>query len=506
MTTSSIALEYTGIAKSFSGVPVLRGVSFVVRAGSTLGLVGENGAGKSTMMNILGGNLAPDGGRMILHGAPYAPVSPADAARAGIAFIHQELNLFPNLSIAENIFLTSFPKMMAGLIDRAAMREKAGRLLEDVGLELPPETPVDRLSTGQCQLVEIAKALAHEARLIIFDEPTTSLSAKECAVLFALMKRLRERGLTMIYISHVLGDVLRECDEVLVLRDGLVVSQRPRRDVSLDTLIAQMVGRSLQQLFPTRQGIPSAETIFEVSGVSEPGIVENISFQLHRGELLGIAGLMGAGRSELARILFGLDRRAEGTISLAGNVRDTAGPRERIQRGLAFLTEDRRAEGLCMDATIADNLMLVTLREHARTPLRLLDFSSWREAMRTMRAAVRLNAQANENQPARTLSGGNQQKVVLGKWLLAKPRVLILDEPTRGVDVGAKFEIYQLILQLVDSGASVIMISSEIEELMGLCDRILVMSQGEIRDELRRSEFDRERILKSALPMEEQPT
>lgn len=501
--TNPAAVEFIGVTKSFSGVRVLREVGFALPAGHTLGLVGENGAGKSTLMNVLGGNLQPDAGRMLLDGRPYAPESPAASARAGVAFIHQELNLFPNLSIAENIFLTTFP-CVGGLplIDRRSLHDRALSLLAEVGLQLAPETPVDRLSTGQCQLVEIAKALSQDARLIILDEPTTSLSTRETEALFELMAQLRERKIAMIYISHVLGDVLRRCDDIVVLRDGAVVGQGRRGDFDVSRMVSLMVGRDLNQLYPTRIGKATAEPVLEVRGVSEPHIVQDIHFTLHRGEVLGVAGLMGAGRSELARILFGLDPHATGEIVMEGVSIGGSGPKRMIGHGLAFLTEDRRAEGLGLDAAIADNIMLVTLRDHARTPLRLLDFKRWWEALRTIRHAVRLSERSNDSQPVRTLSGGNQQKVVLAKWLLAQPRVLILDEPTRGVDVGAKFDLYQLILELADRGAGILLISSEIEELMGLCDRVLVMSQGEIRDEMPRARFDRERMLQSALPSE----
>jgi ribose transport system ATP-binding protein len=372
-------------------------------------------------------------------------------------------------------------------------------LLTQVGLNLPPETLVERLSAGERQLVEIAKALSIDARLIILDEPTTSLSARETESLFALMRRLRERGLAMIYISHILGDVLRLCDDVVVLRDGEVVGSGPAGAFTADRMVSLMVGRSLNQLYPTRRGQPSAQPVLGVKSLSQPYVVHGIDFTLHRGEVLGISGLMGAGRSELARILFGLDPYTSGEIRLDGNLLGQSPPLERIQRGLAFLTEDRRAEGLCLEASIADNIALVSLRQHAHTPLRLLDASRWRESIRAMREAVRLTAKAGDAQPAKTLSGGNQQKVVLAKWLLAKPSVLILDEPTRGIDVGAKFEVYQLIHEQADRGAGVLVISSEIEELTGICDRILVMSRGEMSGEFRREEFDREKILAAAL-------
>jgi ribose transport system ATP-binding protein len=501
--TAATALEFSAIEKRFNGVAVLKNVSFSLPAGHTLGLVGENGAGKSTLMNILGGNLAPDAGSMRLDGIPYAPAHPTDAARARVAFIHQELNLFSNLSIAENIFLTSLPRRAPSpLVDRGTLHAQTRALLDQVAPHLSPETPVEELSAGECQLVEIARALSLDARLIIFDEPTTSLSARETTTLFALIRRLRAQGIAMIYISHVLEHVLQLCDDIVVLRDGEVVGQGAAAALSLDQIISQIVGRSIAQLYPTRQGAATAEPLLEVSHVSQPHVVRDISFALHRGEILGLSGLMGAGRSELARMLFGLDPHAAGEVTLNDGSLTRAGPRRRIERGLAFLTEDRRHEGLCLDASIADNIALVSLRQHARSSLRLLDRRTWCEAIATIRNAVQLTARAANEQPVKTLSGGNQQKVVLAKWLLSNPAVLILDEPTRGVDVGARFELYQLILQLADRGAGVIVISSELEELIGLCDRILVMSQGEIRASFARSEFNRERLLEAALPKE----
>jgi ribose transport system ATP-binding protein len=492
-------IEFCAVSKSFGPVRVLRDVTFQVAPGRTVGLVGENGAGKSTLMNLAGGNLRPDTGSLKLDGKLYAPKNPRDATCHGIAFIHQELNLFANLSIAENIFLTQFPITGGVLINRATVIKKTAALLEQVDLQCSPETLVERLSTGECQLVEIAKALSVEARLIIFDEPTTSLSVREKERLFALMARLRNQGIPMLYISHELKDVLRMCDDVVVLRDGEVVGTGPVANFPPERMVGLMVGRSLNQLFPARAGTPSQDVVFEARQLSQPGTVHNISFKLHRGEVLGLAGLMGAGRSELARILFGLDPCRRGEVLLEGRPLSRLNPRERIRRGLAFLTENRREEGLCLEAAIADNLVLVALRRYSRALSGGLIFSELSQAVRTLREAVRLTPTAKDEHPVKTLSGGNQQKVVLGKWLLAKPKVLILDEPTRGVDVGAKYELYQLIHRLTADGSAALVISSELEELIGICDRILVMSQGEIRDELSRAEFDRERILRAAL-------
>jgi ribose transport system ATP-binding protein len=495
-------LEFQNVVKSFFGVRVLNQVSFDLAAGRTLGLVGENGAGKSTLMNILGGNLQPDGGAMRFDGRPYAPRHPQDATRRGIAFIHQELNLFTNLSIAENLFITSFPRLSVPavpLIDRRTMRQRGAELLSRVGLNLSPDALLENLSAGERQLVEIAKALSTEARVIIFDEPTTSLTAPEAEHLFTLMRQLRERGVTMIYISHNLGDVLRLCDNLVVLRDGERVGWGPVNEFSLERLIALMVGRTLSQMFPTRTVAADSRTVLELRAVSQPGIAKDISLTLRKGEVLGLSGLMGSGRSELARLIFGLDKFKSGEILLNGEKMKRPNPRKVIRQGLAFVTENRREEGLCLEASIADNIALVKLPELARTPFLLLDRAGLRGAVARIRQAIRLTSSARDEQPVRTLSGGNQQKVVLAKWLLATPSVLILDEPTRGIDVGAKMEIYGLINDLAARGAGILLISSELEELIGVCDRILVMSRGEVRDEMRRSDFDRERMLRSAL-------
>ncbi len=519
------ALLFQGIEKSFFGVKVLKGISFPVPTAHTVGLVGENGAGKSTLMNILGGNLQPDAGSMKWGESTYRPQSPLAARKAKIAFVHQELNLFTNLSISENLFLTDFPTM-GGLIRRAEIERRTRELLDEVGLPVSTDTLVEKLSAGERQLVEIAKALSIDPHLIILDEPTTSLTSRETEHLFGLMDRLRERGIAMIYISHALNDVLRVCDDIVVLRDGELVASGPRSEFTIEPMISQMVGREIDQLFPPRKrasqnlvprgansDLPSPHSesdqslltlaatsvLLDVRNVSQPGIVQNIDLQVHRGEVVGISGLMGSGRTELARILFGLDPVDQGTVTLDGERIDGLSPRERIARGLAFLTESRRDEGLCMEAAIADNITLTSASKRNRGPFGWLELSELRNDVNRIRQSVTLTATARDEQPVKTLSGGNQQKVVLAKWLLNEPKVFILDEPTRGIDVGAKYEVYTLINQLAERGAGVLMISSEIEELIGMCDRILVMSRGEIRDEIHCHEFDRERILKAAL-------
>jgi ribose transport system ATP-binding protein len=497
-------LQFDRIDKSFFGVRVLRGVSFVLEEGHILGLVGENGAGKSTLMNILGGVIPFDAGRILLGEKEYLPRNPAEARGRGIAFIHQELNLFTNLSVAENIFITDFPKRekwrFAGIpmIDRREMKDKTNALLESLDLRVPPETLVENLSPGERQLVEIAKAMNVEAKIIILDEPTTSLTVRETERLFALLDRLRSRGISMIYISHNLGDVLRMCDDIVVLRDGEVVSPGRRDAFTEERMISLMVGRTLEQLFPVRAANVSQEVALEAQGLSQPGVIEDVSFHLRKGEVLGVAGLMGAGRTELARALFGLDPVERGAVLINGKPAQPT-PRGRISAGMAFLTEDRREEGLMMEAGIAENVALASLPKFARPVTGLLNQSEMETAVSRVTQTLQLTGAADMRHAVKTLSGGNQQKVVLSRWLIEEPSVFILDEPTRGIDVGAKAEIYRIINELAERGAGVLLISSEIEELIGLCDRILVMAEGKITDCVERADFDRERILRSAL-------
>lgn len=491
-------LELDGIEKGFFGVLVLKQISLTLESGQTLGLLGENGAGKSTMMNILGGNLAADAGQMRLNGGAYRPSSPRDAEAAGVAFIHQELNLFPNLSIAENIFLSRFPRRF-GAISRRTMHRRSEEVLEQVGLRLSPKQRVDTMSAGERQLLEIAKAINLSARLIILDEPTTSLTEPETQRLFELLRSLQADGISMIYISHALGEVQALCDQIVVLRDGQVVGDGPSADFDTHKMVSLMVGRQVDQQFPPSNSKPTDNVALEVCGVSQPGIVEDISFSVREGEVVGIAGLMGSGRTELARILFGCDPMAHGEIKLLGQPVQRLSTRGRIARGMAMLTESRRDDGLCMPASIAFNMSLVAAKRCSKRITGWLHRRALRDQVQSTSESTKLTGVASLSSPVRTLSGGNQQKVVLGKWLMNLPRMLILDEPTRGIDVGAKYEIYGLIDQLAAEGAGILVISSEIDELVGICDRILVMNRGEIRDELPRSQFDRHRILAAAV-------
>jgi ABC-type sugar transport system ATPase subunit len=490
------ALSLRGISKSFFGVPALRDATLDLGSGRVLGLVGQNGAGKSTLMNVLGGVHRPDAGTMAIDGIPYAPTKPADAKARGIAFIHQELNLFSNLSIAENIFIGDFPRR-GGFIDTGRSRDRAAEMLRAVDLDMPPTLLVERLSPGERQLVEVAKALEADARTIIFDEPTTSLTARETARLFDLIRRLRAEGKTIIYISHVLADVRALADDIAVLRDGEVVGTGPAASFDTARMINLMLGRDIAELYPPRSSAASAEVLLEIRGISATGVLRDVSLDVHRGEIVGIFGLMGSGRTELARMIFGLDRFEAGVLTIGGRTYVRITPLEAIGAGLAFVTENRREEGLLMDVSIAGNLVLAALRRFVAGPGLMQDELAL-DAAATSAARLAIKAGAIAIQPAKTLSGGNQQKVVLGKWLMAEPELIILDEPTRGIDIAARFEIYTMIDRLAADGRGILFISSEIEEVVAMSDRVLVMSRGEIVEEFRRPDLPRDAILRAA--------
>lgn len=498
---SEKALEIQGISKAFFGVHALRSITLELPKGRALGLIGQNGAGKSTLMNIVGGVTLPDEGTLLLGGQPYAPRNPADANGRGITFIHQELNLFTNLSIAENIFIGDFPKRRLGplsAIDRRALGQRTKNLLAQVDLNLSPETSVERLSPGERQLVEIARALHMDADIIIFDEPTTSLTARETQKLFEIINRLRETDKTIIYISHILADVMALVDDIAILRDGELVGKGTKDQFDINRMISLMVGRSIEQLYPPRTSSPTNQPALETKRLSQSGIVKAIDLTLYEGEVLGLFGLMGSGRTELARILFGMDRFESGEIVIQRRPVGRLSPRASIRRRIAFVTENRREEGLLMERAISENIALPSLPQFAETPLQLVNDERLLAAASQMALALQIKSGAIDRFMAKSLSGGNQQKVVIAKWLMSGPSVFIMDEPTRGIDVGAKFEIYTLMNEIAAQKGSILFISSELEELMAMCDRILVMSQGEIVGEFGRARFDKEQILRSA--------
>ncbi len=493
----SILLETRGLTKSFFGVPALRDVSLTIHEGRILGLIGENGAGKSTLMNVVDGVFPATDGSMFLRGLPYQPRSPADATGHGIAFIHQELNLFSNLTVAENIFVDAFP-MRAGFIDRRSMRRETERLLASLDLEIAPDTLLDRLAPGERQLVEIAKALRSNPQLIIFDEPTSSLTARETERLFEVIRRLRDEGKTLIYISHMLSDVRALSDDIAVLRDGELVGSGPAEELDTSRMIELMIGRELAQLYPPKTAAPGRDPVLRVAAMTQPGVVQDVDLEVRAGEIVGLFGLMGAGRTELARMVFGLDEFAHGEIRIGGTLLRGQSPTDRIEHGMAFVTENRREEGLLMESTIADNIALVSLASYARTILRFVDAPKLSAVAQQMADDLQIKAHDIGGQPAKSLSGGNQQKVVIGKWLMRQPKLFVLDEPTRGVDVGAKYEIYSLMDRLAREGSGVLFISSEVEELMAMCDRILVMNRGEVSGEFGERPFKQDQLLRAA--------
>jgi len=478
-------VELHGIAKSFAGFPALKGVSFDVRAGEVHALLGENGAGKSTLIRIISGVHAPDRGEVRIGGEVVRLSSPRDARRRGIATVYQELLLFPELSVAENIFLGNAPRTRWGRLDWAAMRAKARALLEELDChDLDVDAKVGGLSVASRQRVEIAKALSQDPRVLVMDEPTTSLAEGDVTRLMAIVQRLRERGVGIVYVSHRLREIFALADRVTVLRDGACIGTRPIGEVTEATLISMMVGRSIDQLFP-KVDAPRGKTLLELRKLSYQHAVRDVSLTVRAGEILGIAGLVGSGRTELALTIFGITPATSGEILVDGKPVVIDRPRVARDLGIAYIPEDRGLQGLIRSQTLRENVSLP-----------VLDRISWAtivdqggEVRRAREAIERFGIRARgTEQIARQLSGGNQQKVVVAKWLGTEPRILIMDEPTRGIDVGAKAEIHALMGRLVQQGLGIIMISSELPEVLGMADRILVMSGGRMAAAFERAE------------------
>jgi ABC-type sugar transport system ATPase subunit len=460
-----------GICRSFAGIAALRGVTLELARGEVLALVGENGAGKSTLIKVLGGALAPDGGSIWLDGREVLFGTPAAAQRAGIAIIYQEFNLIGGLSVRENIFLGSEPTRW-GFVRASAERRAARELLRTVGSTVDPDARCSELTVAQRQQVEIAKALSHEARIVVMDEPTAALSGQEAEQLFEVIRGLKARGLGVIYVSHRLEEIFGIADRVMVLRDGQRVGSFAIDELNL--------GRTLESEFPKRQVAIGAERL-RVEDLTGGGVVRGVSFRVRGGEVLGFAGLTGAGRTETMRLIFGADRPERGRVFVDGEEVSFRSPRDAIGRGLCLLPEDRKEQGLIVKHTVLENFGLPNLRQFVRGPF----LSRRRERAAYERFAVNLAIKsAGPAQIAATLSGGNQQKLVLAKWLAGSADILIFDEPTRGVDIGAKYEIHALINRLASEGKAIIMVSSELPELLGMCDRILVMHGGRIRGEI----------------------
>lgn len=499
-----VVLEARRISKSFPGVQALDEVSLTVRRGRLHALLGENGAGKSTLMNILAGVFAADGGEIVLDGRPVSFANPREAREAGIAIIFQELNLVPHLTIAQNIFLGREPLTRAGLIDDARMNRDAAEWLRRLKLEAPPQTPVGSLRVGQQQVVEIAKALSMRARVIIMDEPTSAITDQEAGMLHDLIRQLKAGGVAIIYITHKLNELPLIADEFTVLRDGRCVGSKPVQAATHEEIVRMMVGRDVSEMF-SRTPVPPGEEVLRVEGLrlAHPGragdfVVRDVSLRLRRGEVLGIFGLMGAGRTELLETLFGLHpKRSAGKVVVDGRDARFRSPREAIRAGLVLAPEDRKLEGLILSLSVAANTSLACLEKTER--LGLLDAGREDELADGYVRRLRTKTPSVQ-QLVRNLSGGNQQKVVLAKWLATEPKVLLLDEPTRGIDVNAKREIYTLMDELVAHGLGVVLVSSELPEILAVADRILVMSEGRQTAEFARGEANEENIMRAALP------
>ncbi|CAN7343483.1 sugar ABC transporter ATP-binding protein [Acidovorax sp. LjRoot129] len=491
----SVAVEFRNVTKEFGPVRVLHGVGFALQPGRVVGLLGENGAGKSTLMKILAGYESPTTGEVVVDGAVRAPGGGSRAAEAqGIVLIHQEFNLADDLTIAQNIFLGHEIKK-GPFLDDKAMREKTRAALAQVGLPLDPDTRVRKLIVAEKQLVEIARALARNARLLIMDEPTATLTPGETERLFALMAGLKAAGVTIIYISHKLDEVERTTDEVVVMRDGLLVAREATASVTRRQMANLMVGRELADLFPPKLPAPAGgEPAIKVRGLSVPGWAEDVSFDVRRGEILGFAGLVGAGRTELFEGLLGLRPRSAGTVELAGKPVNLKSPRDAARHGLTYLSEDRKGKGLHVHFSLRPNLTLMALERYAKP---WLDPAAEQAALRDAVQEFGIRTGSLEVR-ASSLSGGNQQKLALAKVLHPGPSVVVLDEPTRGVDVGAKREIYHLVQRLAEQGLAVVVISSELMELIGLCHRVAVMRAGRLQTTLQEPNLTEEELIAHA--------
>ncbi len=484
-------IELKNIHKAFGSNEVLKGVNLKLKSGEVHALMGENGAGKSTLMNILTGIHKQDKGQIFVDGREVSFKNPLEAEANGIAFIHQELNIWPNLSILENLFMMHSITSSLGILDFKAMRALAEEKCREIEIELPLDAEAGECSVGQQQMTEIVRNLLVDAKVVIMDEPTAALTERETEKLFEVMRSLKKRGVAMVYISHRMEEVANNCDSITVMRDGVSVATKPVAEYSMEQIVRDMVGRSITEFYPDRPNKPG-EVVLEVNGFSQPGVFKDISFNLRKGEILGFAGLMGSGRTEIMRAVFGVDPHAAGELVFKGSPLSITKPEDAIKAGMAFVTENRKTEGLILDFSILRNIALPSVDSFAKNSV--INFSRLSEFANKM--ASKLGVKASDlDLEAGALSGGNQQKVVIAKWIGMNPEVIIMDEPTRGIDVGAKRDIYELMNELTASGVSIIMVSSELPEVLGMSDRIMVVHEGRIAGELLHDEADQEKIM-----------
>ncbi len=489
----SIIIRAEGVNKDFGGVLVLKDIHLDVRRGEILGIIGENGAGKSTLMKIFSGIYPPSSGRIFVEGRETRIESAIDARRLGISLVPQEFNLIRDLPVYNNVFLGAELRTRLGLLDKEEMRRRTRALLADLSVSIDPEARIEAMSAAEKQMVEICKALAFEARVIIMDEPTTMLTKYEIEILFNLVVKLRANGMTVIYISHKLKEVKALCDRVVVLRDGVIVLDSPTASVSVMEMAQRMVGRELSSIFPAKR-VPDAEIVFEARGVTVPGVIGDVSFTLHRGEILGLAGLVGAGRTEVAETVLGLRRKSTGQFLRGGAPVSLEAPSDAVAAGISYLSEDRQGAGIVTGFSVLKNITLVSLARYCRSVLGLVDNTAERTKVQGYVDSFRIKTESLDKR-LENLSGGNQQKVSLAKSIDTEPDILIVDEPTRGVDVQAKHEIYRFINDLVGKGISCILISSELEEIIGMCNRVAVMRDGKIVGTLEGADINEEEIM-----------
>ncbi|TCP75711.1 monosaccharide ABC transporter ATP-binding protein (CUT2 family) [Rhizobium sp. PP-CC-2G-626] len=472
-----IVLKLEEITKEFPGVTALAGVKFELRRGEVHAVCGENGAGKSTLMKVVSGVYQPTSGTIQYKGKSVTFNSPMESEAVGIAIIHQELNLVPHLTVAENIYLAREPRR-GFLVDQKKLRQDAKRCLDRLGLQIQPDDMVRTLSVAQCQMVEIAKALSLNADVLIMDEPTSSLTEQETGVLFKVIQDLKAAGVGIVYISHRLDEMAQIVDRVTILRDGRYISTDEFAATSVDEIVSRMVGRSLEEKFPERTSTPTEEILLSVSGLTRVGVFSDVSFTVKRGEILGFAGLMGAGRTEVARSIFGAELPDRGTVAFEGRTLDIRSPRDAIAEGFAYLSEDRKGNGLAIKMSVAANMALANMAG-VSNQFGIIDRARHEAVAKTYIDLLGIKTPSTE-QVVRLLSGGNQQKIIIGKWLFSDAKMLFFDEPTRGIDVGAKFAIYQIMDDLAAKGFGVILISSELPEILGMTDRVAVFHEGRI--------------------------